>query len=73
MALLSVNFTFHTGLKYKRFSNVRLSGSWDATGSENSSQRHRSFVLAAGATQQDYGTAGTLHMDYFAGALLATQ
>ena len=34
MALLSVNFTFHTGLKHKRFSNARLSGSWDATGSE---------------------------------------
>jgi 1,4-alpha-glucan branching enzyme len=114
MALLRVNFTFHTGLKHKRFFNVRLSGSWDATGrfsnqwsnvpmalspdwtgcdaftasvslddtqvgavfqwgviadiasapntwvvptevpDENSSQRYRSFVLAAGATQQDY-------------------
>ena len=32
MALLRVNFTFHTGLKHKRFSNVLLSGSWDATG-----------------------------------------
>ena len=32
MALLRVNFTFHTGFKHNRFSNVRLSGSWDATG-----------------------------------------
>jgi 1,4-alpha-glucan branching enzyme len=114
MALLRVNFTFHTGLKHNPFSNVRLSGSWDATGKvsnqwsnvpmalspdwtgcdaftasvslddtqvgavfqwgviadiasapntwvvptevpdENSSQRYRGFVLAAGATQQDY-------------------
>ena len=114
MAQIAVTFTFHSGLKHKVFSNVRLSGSWDATGKfsnqwtevpmalspdwtgcdafsasvsleatppgtvfqwgvtadilgapntwvvatevsdENSSQRYRSFVLSAGATQQDY-------------------
>ena len=114
MAQIAVTFRFHSGLKHKVFSNVRLSGSWDATGKfsnqwtevpmalspdwtgcdafsasvslqatppgtvfqwgvtadilgapntwviatevpdENSSQRYRSFVLSAGATQQDY-------------------
>jgi len=114
MAGITVNFTFHSGVKRRLFRNVRLSGSWDATGKfsnqwtevpmkasqdetgcdafsagvsfdaaqtgttfqwgviadiagapntwvvvtevpdENSSQRHRSFALAAGATQQDY-------------------
>jgi 1,4-alpha-glucan branching enzyme len=114
MAQITVNFTFHSGVKRQLFSNVRLSGSWDASGQfsnqwtevamaatqdgtgcdafnaaasfdsaqtgtifqwgvvadiagapntwvvatevpdENSSQRYRSFPLAAGATQQDY-------------------
>lgn len=114
MAQITVNFTFHSGVKRQLFSNVRLSGSWDASGQfsnqwtevamaatqdgtgcdaftaaasfdsgqtgtifqwgvvadiagapntwvvatevpdENSSQRYRSFSLAAGATQQDY-------------------
>jgi 1,4-alpha-glucan branching enzyme len=114
MAQITVNFTFHSGVKRQLFSNVRLSGSWDASGEfsnqwtdvamaatqdgtgcdafnatasfdsaqtgtifqwgvvadiagapntwvvatevpdENSSQRYRSFTLAAGVTQQDY-------------------
>jgi len=114
MAQIAVNFTFHSGVTRRLFSNVRLSGSWDAAGQfsnqwtdvpmaasqdetgcdafqasvsfdasqagatfkwgvvadmagapntwvvatetpdENSDQRVRSFVLAAGETQQDY-------------------
>jgi len=114
MARITVNFTFHSGVRRQLFRNVRLSGSWDVTGQfsnqwtevpmvasraetgcdafnadasfdaiqtgssfqwgvvadvagapntwvvvtevpdENSSQRYRSFTLAAGETQQDY-------------------
>ncbi|MGO9258300.1 MAG: alpha-amylase family glycosyl hydrolase [Bryobacteraceae bacterium] len=114
MAQIAVNFTFHSGVKRRLFSNVRLSGSWNATGQfsnqwteapmaesqdetgcdafeasvpfdasqagttfqwgvladmegapdtwvvatetpdENSDQQVRSFVLAAGESQQDY-------------------
>ncbi len=32
MAQIAVNFTFHSGVKRQLFRNVRLSGSWDATG-----------------------------------------
>jgi 1,4-alpha-glucan branching enzyme len=32
MAEITVNFTFHSGVKRKLFRNVRLSGSWDANG-----------------------------------------
>jgi 1,4-alpha-glucan branching enzyme len=32
MAQIAVNFTFHSGVKRHLFRNVRLSGSWDATG-----------------------------------------
>jgi 1,4-alpha-glucan branching enzyme len=32
MAQIPVNFTFHSGVKRPLFRNVRLSGSWDATG-----------------------------------------
>jgi len=32
MAQITVNFTFHTGLKRNLFRNVKLSGSWDSTG-----------------------------------------
>ena len=32
MPQLQVNFTFHSGVKRHLFSNVRLSGSWNATG-----------------------------------------
>jgi len=32
MANVTVNFTFHSGVKRQLFRNVRLSGSWDATG-----------------------------------------
>jgi 1,4-alpha-glucan branching enzyme len=32
MAQLTVTFTFHSGIRHKLFSNVRLSGSWDAAG-----------------------------------------
>jgi 1,4-alpha-glucan branching enzyme len=114
MARVPVNFTLHTGVKRQLFRNVRLSGSWNASGQysnqwtqvpmvasqdetgcdafnanvsfdaaqtgtifqwgvvadiagapntwvvvtevpdENSSQRYRSFTLAASETQQDY-------------------
>ncbi len=114
MAQIKVNFTFHSGIRRRLFRNVRLSGSWDASGNfsnqwtespmlpsqdgtgcdafsasvsfasaqsgitfywgvladlaqspntwvivtevpdENSNLRHRSFILAAGETQQDY-------------------
>ena len=30
MAQITVNFTFHSGIRHKLFPNVRLSGSWDA-------------------------------------------
>ncbi|MGO9266843.1 MAG: alpha-amylase family glycosyl hydrolase [Candidatus Binataceae bacterium] len=32
MAQIAVDFTFHSGIKRHLFSNVRLSGSWNATG-----------------------------------------
>ena len=32
MAQITVNFTFHSGVKRSLFRNVKLSGSWDATG-----------------------------------------
>jgi 1,4-alpha-glucan branching enzyme len=32
MASITVNFTFHSGVKRQLFSNVRLSGSWNAAG-----------------------------------------
>jgi 1,4-alpha-glucan branching enzyme len=32
MPTISVNFTFHSGVKRQLFSNVRLSGSWNAAG-----------------------------------------
>jgi 1,4-alpha-glucan branching enzyme len=32
MAQITINFTFHSGVKRQLFSNARLSGSWDATG-----------------------------------------
>ncbi len=32
MAQIAINFTFHSGLKRRLFSNVRLSGSWDSAG-----------------------------------------
>ncbi|MGO9061719.1 MAG: alpha-amylase family glycosyl hydrolase [Candidatus Binataceae bacterium] len=32
MAQIGVTFTFHSGIKRRLFGNVRLSGSWDATG-----------------------------------------
>ena len=32
MAIITVNFTFHSGLKRQLFRNVRLSGSWDSNG-----------------------------------------
>jgi 1,4-alpha-glucan branching enzyme len=32
MGQITVNFTFHSGIRHKLFSNVRLSGSWDAAG-----------------------------------------
>ena len=32
MAQITVNFTFHSGIKRSLFGNVRLSGSWDAAG-----------------------------------------
>ena len=32
MATITVNFTFHSGLKRHLFSNVRLSGSWNSAG-----------------------------------------
>jgi 1,4-alpha-glucan branching enzyme len=32
MEQIAVNFTFHSGVKRRLFRNVRLSGSWDATG-----------------------------------------
>ena len=32
MAQITVNFTFHSGVKRHLFSNVRLSGSWNASG-----------------------------------------
>jgi len=114
MPQITINFTFHSGIKRHLFDNVRLSGSWNAAGifsnqwtqspmaaftdetgcdafsanisfdarqagatfqwgvvadmegapgtwvvatetpDENSNQRFRSFVLAAGETRQDY-------------------
>jgi 1,4-alpha-glucan branching enzyme len=114
MASITVQFTFHSGLKSKLFRNVRISGSWDGNGrysanwteepmtaaqdetgcdaftarvsfdaaqagtvfqwgviadvpggpntwaivtevpDENSVQRYRSFILAAGSTRQEY-------------------
>jgi 1,4-alpha-glucan branching enzyme len=32
MAIITVNFTFHSGVKRHLFSNVRLSGSWNSAG-----------------------------------------
>ena len=32
MAKVTVNFTFHSGVKRQLFRNVRLSGSWDGNG-----------------------------------------
>src|ERR1700722_2352718 len=32
MAQITINFIFHSGVKRHLFSNVRLSGSWNATG-----------------------------------------
>jgi 1,4-alpha-glucan branching enzyme len=32
MAVIAVNFTFHSGLKRQLFHNVRLTGSWDSNG-----------------------------------------
>jgi 1,4-alpha-glucan branching enzyme len=36
MAVIAVNFTFHSGLKRQLFRNVRLTGSWDSSGTLSS-------------------------------------
>jgi 1,4-alpha-glucan branching enzyme len=48
MAQIAVDFTFHSGLKSRLFQNVRLSGSWDATG-----QFSNQWTTAPMAASQD--------------------
>jgi 1,4-alpha-glucan branching enzyme len=45
MAKITVNFTFHSGVRRQLFRNVRLSGSWDATG--KSSNQWTNVAMAA--------------------------
>jgi 1,4-alpha-glucan branching enzyme len=69
MALLRVNFTFHTGLKHKRFFNVRLSGSWDATGRFSNQWSNVPMALSPDWTGCDAFTASVSLDDTQVGAV----
>ncbi len=57
MASLSVQFTFHSGVRRSLFQNVRLSGSWDASGKYSASWTEAPMSVVQDGTGCDaFGT-----------------
>jgi 1,4-alpha-glucan branching enzyme len=57
MAQISVNFTFHSGINRHLFDNVRLSGSWNATGQFSDQWTETAMAAAQDETGCDAFTA----------------
>jgi 1,4-alpha-glucan branching enzyme len=60
MATITVNFTFHSGAKRHLFSNVRLSGSWNAGGQFSNQWTESPMAAAADGTGCDAFSASVL-------------
>jgi len=69
MAQIAVNFTFHSGIKRHLFGNVRLSGSWNATGQPS----NRWTEMPMAASQDETGCdAFTTSVSFDAGQIGTT-